>query len=468
MSSHLVRDLRLISICNFNVEVAADRILSDASPSLATDGPINVFYTLHNIKNILLYVSEVAVAYSGVDFGAVSLPDLGRRLYKVKICIWIKALDQETWTLFHKLKVDVRNLIEVGNLADRDRESLFVTNTLLWRFNDIYYCLRADLKDSSAMEKTRQLSWNRARGTKPSYTVNDIRQLTSLYIGIREFAEVKKTLGAQIAELSQMINKTPDSDIPERIRSLKFDLHTLHKYIVRQNSAIDALLSEVYLKKLHIGRSTHIIEKDFPHFKEMCSERLEIAAAQIEPLQESLNLSVYPNLISTLQEVGMVLIDTYPIELMASGRFSICGIEFPMSIREILDFCYYGHSESRSEMEVRVNMTKAESTVQKLATAPALLSRPSTQDSHTSLVDDVFSRPHECLTQVSNEVWALGKLPRGQCLTATIISNRSEACYGYQQKRENQISTLLQWRSHSKVRLIRKSQQKLHTQKCPV
>ncbi|SGZ57996.1 CIC11C00000000222 [Sungouiella intermedia] len=349
MSSHLVRDLRLITICNFNVDVAADRILSDASPSLATDGPINVFYTLHNIKNILLYVSEVAVAYSGVDFGAASLPDLGRRLYKVKICIWIKALDQETWTLFHKLKVDVRNLIEVGNLADRDRESLFVTNTLLWRFNDIYYCLRTDLKDSSAMEKTRQLSWNRARGTKPSYTVNDIRQLTSLYIGIREFAEVKKTLGAQIAELSQMINKTPDSDIPERIRSLKFDLHTLHKYIVRQNSAIDALLSEVYLKKLHIGRSTHIIEKDFPHFKEMCSERLEIAAAQIEPLQESLNLSVYPNLISTLQEVGMVLIDTYPIELMASGRFSICGIEFPMSIREILDFCYYGHSESRLE-----------------------------------------------------------------------------------------------------------------------
>lgn len=349
MGTHLVRDLQLISLCNFNVNVVAGAQPLPKTPSLTDDGPFNIFYTLYDSENTLLYASEVAVAYTGVDFGAVSLPDLGCRLYKVKVCVWIKRLQHEKWILFLKVMVDVRNLIGVDKLENRDNDSLFVPNTLLWRFNDMYYCLRADLHDSSVVEKPRQLSMNRNRVTKPSYTLDDIRQLTSLHIGIREFQEAKEKLSTQIDEILLSISNIPDHDLKEHISSLKFDLHTLHKYIARQNSTNDALLSAVYIKKLHIGKSIQIIEEDFPQFKDICSERLEIAESQIEPLNDSLNQSIYPALIATLQEIGSVLIDVYPIELKESGRFSICGIEFPMTIREILDFCYYGHGEVRSD-----------------------------------------------------------------------------------------------------------------------
>lgn len=350
MGTHLLRDLQLLSIRNFSVKVAVELQPKSKRSSLGVDGPFNVFYTLQNSEDTLLYASEVAVAYTGGDFGPVSLPDLGRRLYKVKVCVWIKRLHMDKWTLFYKLKVDLRNLLETEKLDIWDDESLFVPNTLLWRFNDIYYCLRTDLRDSSIVEKAKQLNITRSRSKaiKPSYTLDDIRHLTSLYMGIREFQEAKEKLSGQIDELMANIKNTPDHDVPQHISSLKFDLHTLHKYIARQNGANDALLSEVYLKKLHMGRSTHIIEEDFPQFKDMCSERLEIVEAQIEPLHESLNLSIYPALITTLQEIGAVLKDVYFIELEETGRFSICGIEFPATIREILDFCYHGQSEVRT------------------------------------------------------------------------------------------------------------------------
>lgn len=343
MSCHLLTDLRWLSVGNFDPDAASDTKRLSSEPSMGRQ----LFFTLHNTKNDILYVSEVAIAYTGIDFGVVSFPNLGKRIYKAKVNVWMKDHQTSQWVLFYKLKLDTRNLVAIGKMAERDDQSFFLPNTILWRFDDGYYCLHSDIHDDSLLDKTRSSSWSRPRGLKVSYSLDDIRQLTSLHIGIKEFADSKLKLAIQIDQVSDKLQNNHDSDIQEKIRYLRFDLHSLHKYINKQNSANDALHSEVYTKKLHIGRSRQIIEDDFPQFKDICLERLEIAEAQIVPLQESLNSSIYPGLIYILQEIGTVLRDAYPVELPAgTGRFSICGIEFPSNIRELLDFCYYGSRDT--------------------------------------------------------------------------------------------------------------------------
>lgn len=344
MTSRLIANLRSLSVCNFDPGVAPSALTSDKSIGR------EMFFTLHNLQNELLYVSETAIAYTGIDFGVMSFPDLGNRIYRVKMSLWINNTHNNQWVLFYKLKVDIRNLIEVNDVEERDNGAQFLPNTILWRFEDGAYCLRADLHDQYLPSQSRSSSWSRSRASKPSYTLDDIRQLTSLSIGIKDFAKSKDKISGQIKQVSEKQRENPDLEIPEKTRYLRFDLHNLHKYIAKQNGANDALHSELYRKKLHIGRSNQIIEEDFPKFKSICLERIEIAEAQIEPLHDSLVSSIFPGLITVLQEIGTVLQDAYPIELLAgTGRYSICGIEFPSTIREILDICYYGTSADATQ-----------------------------------------------------------------------------------------------------------------------
>lgn len=352
MSYHLLRDLRSLSLCNFDPIAASDASQFKAKPTMGHQ----LFFTLQSIQNDLLYVSEVAIAYTGLDFGVISLPDLGPRLYKAKVSMYMKPLHSDKWVLFYRLKVDVRNLVDVGKLDDRDDDATFVPNTILWRFNDVYFCLRPDLLDYSVLDRARALSWSRPRALKRSYTLDDIRQLSSLHIGITEFAESKGKLSVQIEQQFLTLQKIPDSNSSEKTRYLKFDLHTLHKFIVKQNGANDALHLEVYKKKLQIGRCKQLIEEEFPQFRDICNEKLEIAESQIEPLQDSLNSSIYPGLITVLQDIGTILQDTFPIESsIETGRFSICGIPFPSKIRELLDFCYYGENDKAEQAEPESN-----------------------------------------------------------------------------------------------------------------
>lgn len=326
MSHNLLRDLRTLAICNLDVT-------SQIPESCNGSSGVQVFYTIHTAHNDLVYVSEVLTAYANADFGLVSLPDLERRIYKVRVSVWVKMLSK--WVLFYRLKMDMRNLVEIGR-SNRDTATIMQPNSLLWCINDVWFCHAADVRDTAALD-SRKLSWSRPRVSKPSYSLDDIRQLTSLAISVQEFRDTKLKLVAQINALEDQ----NCHDALQQVRRLKFNLHALHRYIVKQNSANDALHSDVYAAKMHIGRCNRIID-EFPHFQDICTEQLAIAEAQIDPLHEALNASVYPSMISTLYSMGQVLRDIYPIEPSATGRFCICGIEFPSSTRELLDLCYYG------------------------------------------------------------------------------------------------------------------------------
>lgn len=338
MSYILLGDLQLISLCNFDPKSASD---CSELPS-QSENVHQLFFTLQDSKDDILYVSEVAIAYTGLEFGVLLLPRLANRLHQATIRIYMKPLYAANWTLFYMLKIDIRNLVNVGKLEDSDHTAMFVPNTILWRFHELCYCLRPDLLDISALDRARAISWSRPRALKKSYNLDNIRQLSSLHIGVTEFAELKLKLSDQIESEFMKLQKISDWNSDNIVRSLKFDLHTLHKFVVKQNSANDALHLDVYQRKLQIGRSKQLVEEEFPHFEGICTEKIEIAQSQIEPLHELLNNSVYPELIVGLREIGSVIRDTFPIESSESGRHSICGISFPLRVQELLDFCYYG------------------------------------------------------------------------------------------------------------------------------
>lgn len=351
MADFLARDLSHVS---FHKLVGPDKVPFSS---------VRAFFSLHNAEDVVLYISEVVVANASAHFGVVSLPDLGRRCYRLRLKLWIEH--NSAYALFYSLYLDLRNLILLGR-GSLDVELQLCPNSVVWSFHDLLYCLPSDYEESEWV-KSRTTSWSRPHVKKASYTYDDIRHLISLGNGVRDFKLSKEKLSRDVDSVTEELASLEPQ---ENTSQLKFDIHSLHKYITKQKMANDKLLSEVYTKRLHINKILQIIEEDFPSFKEICTERLEIVKSQIAPLYESLNSAVYPYLISTLQEVGAIIQDAFAIELLAAtGRFTILGTEFPSSIRDILSICFYGASELHNSLEDDAGQTpeaKHQATIDKI------------------------------------------------------------------------------------------------------
>lgn len=298
----------------------------------------DAFFTLYTEEQ-LLYVSEVA---SGLFlFGVVSLSVSS--VEPLTFNLWVRDGKNAPWRLWYKLRLNVASLVPVSQRAlSGDHKQFFAENTVLWCFGNDHYCVREQLS-----ERARKKSHaDKPSVTKASMTLDDIRLITRLDVGVSELRQAKEKLATQIDQVvAQSKSQTP---ISEQLRALKFKLHTLHKYIARQRTLNDTLQSEIYAKKLRISKGHLLIEEEYPQFQEIYMDRLAIAAAQVPPLLDLLHKSVYPNIFSSLRHVGSVLQQAFPIELvLATGRLALAGLEFPSSVAEILDLCYYGTAPLR-------------------------------------------------------------------------------------------------------------------------
>lgn len=304
--------------------------------------PGESFFTISSDHH-LLYVSEVA---SGLEppFGVFLLPSFSAAAKSLTFNLWLRNPRYPRWKLWFHMEVAIAALEPVSppNLHDR---SCFAANTVLWCFGDTHYCLPTQIK--SGERKLPQ--WDKSSVSKPSFTLDQLRQLMTLYSGVRELAVAKQTASDQI---DAAVEQNPAEPASVRLRTLKFQLHTLHKYIARQRTLNDGLQSQIYSKKLLISKGLLVIEDEYPKFQEIYKDRVEIASAQVAPLYDLLHQSVYPTIVNLLRSAGSVLQQAFPIELvLATGRLSISGVEFPSSIREILDVCYHdsktGHAVDR-------------------------------------------------------------------------------------------------------------------------
>lgn len=303
--------------------------------------PGETFFSIHSDLH-LLYVSEVAAGLEP-PYGVFVLPSFASRAKNLVFKLWLRNDQFPSWKLWFHMDVAIAALKPVLPQALANR-SCFGQNTVIWCFGSTHYCLPSQM--DAAAEKPRLPE---KFVLKPSLTLDHLRQLMTLHAGVRELSHAKQTLSEQI---DVAVAQNSHEPVSVRLRALKFQLHALHKYIVRQRTLNDALQSQIYSKKLLITKGLQVIEEGYPPFQEIAQDRLDIAAAQVAPLFDLLHRSVYPHILQLLQAAAAVLQQVFPIELvLATGRLSICGVELPPTMKEVLDTCYYGVDDTDTQSQ---------------------------------------------------------------------------------------------------------------------
>lgn len=302
---------------------------------------LDSFFTIHlselvNSKNPdgLIYISDIVRSNTNPNFGIVNLPSLPNNLMNCKsiiLKIWCREsevyIQDQAWKLMSFIELYLPTLKQISSNTDED---LFNDNSIVFNLNGRYYTFQECYKRE--MKQERELTSHSI-----SYSFDSIRSLNNSHKLIKELSELKLKLGQQI----HMKLKSLDTDHQDT-EKYRIMIQRLNKLIIKQKSMNDNILSEIVSKKIKINQIKTVIEEDFPIIKKMGQNRLDIVKSQIEPITENLNQLIYPSIISKLQEYGkvtqeIILIDKSP----QSIRYTIMGLEFPSTIKELLDICYY-------------------------------------------------------------------------------------------------------------------------------
>lgn len=328
-------------------------LFQDESPGQAR----RVFFSLHTPKMEPLYVSETVSATSTLSFGKVTLPRLPLQQYHVVVKVWYK---QESWKLYYEAVVDLRRLVLLRKPYRELDDDDLKENSIIWSFHEREYTLPDNIKNKSIMEAHRRASLSRGRNMpKMSYTVDDIRLLTSLDTGVKELTLLNLKCLQQIDSVLDTIKGKVAKNDPEESRALKFRIHTLHRYITKQRNSNDALSSKVYERKVLIGNLQRALEDHFPPFKGLCEGQLEYVTSQIGPIHELLYAAIYPELTSSLRAMGALISQAFLIESVSEEKFSILGTEFPSSTKKLLETCYSTQKLSDPELPTAVDKINA-------------------------------------------------------------------------------------------------------------
>lgn len=305
----------------------------------------SAFFSLHTSSMEPLYVSETVHTRLLLSFGKVILPHLPQRTYHVVLKLWQKIDGLDSWTLYYDVVVDLRRLLRLRK-PFRERDDGLRDKSTVWCFEDHEYVLPGSVKDQSVvMEESQRRVSTARKNPKKSYTVDDIRHLISLDTGIKELELLNLKLSQQIDDVLEEVKGKVSKTDPEKARGLKFRLHQLHRYTTKQRNKNDTVNSWVYEKKVLIGNLNRALDEHFPPFRDLCEYQLEYVTSQINPIHESLNAAIYPEIIQSLESIGGVIIETFCIKMTStSEQLSIMGIDFPRSTKELLEKCYAPHS----------------------------------------------------------------------------------------------------------------------------
>lgn len=309
---------------------------------------VRTFFSIHDAKDALLYVSEVALAYSSAHFGTITVPFLGGKVLRVRIKLWAATHTNYTdFRLLHMALVDLPTLKRLKGVQSDLRDAQLAPNALIWAFGDDIYAIDSDLRDCSQFEA---IGVFRKHAERKSYTFDDLRQINSLVQGVREYFDIKSSLLDEIdSVIAAMENGKQHSISPEAFPTR---LKLLEKMTLQQKSAREALSHSIRKTEREIKEQQSITEEDFPKYRDLIAEQGEISTGKLPAIFEPLKASVYPNTLSSTRELVEIVMDAIPIEAVGvTGRFAILSIELPPSIKEILHLCYSQEASVGSDDE---------------------------------------------------------------------------------------------------------------------
>lgn len=310
---------------------------------------IDSFFTLHvphKNEDVLIYVSEIVLSNVSPNFRSISLPSLlNANALRILLKIWCKTVQQDSWTLYHVYDIDLKCLWYIGDKAV-DTENFFHVNSVILNLNNGYYTLPESLtidRGTLVKKAKRVLS----KHILPSYSFDSIRSLNSIIKSLRELTQTKNKISLQISESIDMLNDSSNvNNIPIQLSKLNIENDRLDMHIEKQTTTNDTIMSNIMSQRVKIKNIKQTINEELPSNIEMARNHIEIIESQVEPIHESLTKNIYPSIIQSLQDATLVLKDIICIENKNNSiKFTILGLEFPLSIKELLDICYYNNSD---------------------------------------------------------------------------------------------------------------------------
>lgn len=306
---------------------------------------IDSFFSLHvsyKDEELLAYVSEKILSDMNPNFREIVLPTMPdcNTLY-LTLKLWCRTVKCKKWKLFYKYRVDLKKLQCIGDSLEQT-ENFFQNNSVIFNLNNRYYTLPDCLTTHHdvGLDSSRNID---SKQILPSYSFDSIRSLTSIFKSLKELIKSKNKTSIKISESIHMVNDdTNSSNLEIEQMRLSTENNRLDKYIRNQESINNTILAEIMTKKIRINELSLSISDVIPSKIEMVRNQLEITKSQLEPIHESLHGQVYPSIVRNLQEETYILKEIVCIEnINNSIKFSIMGLEFPLSIKELLEICYY-------------------------------------------------------------------------------------------------------------------------------
>lgn len=313
---------------------------------------LDLFFSLHVLdgpqKATLIYVSEAVYSSTNPSFGQISLPGVGgRKSPNIRLTVWTKRpfSSERGWQALLQLDLSLLKLVYIGP-SIADKEDYFGNNSAVFNFNGRFFTIADALKVPIATVgdlSIRTTSNDPLLHATPSYSFETVRMLSSLKKSIRELRVSKNTLLKQISGLVHVLDRV-DASNADKYRA---EVTALDRHIIKQKSLNDTIHAEILSRKVQINRIRQLMDERFPSVQERYTNQIDMVEAQIEPISETLTQAVYPAIIQSLQALTIPMREFIPIESAGNGVFCIAGLEFPSSMKEVLETCYYNEKTLR-------------------------------------------------------------------------------------------------------------------------
>lgn len=304
---------------------------------------IDTFLTLHILeekgqREVIVYVSEIQKRNLNPDFNNIIFPKLPKT-HRIVLRVWAKYDESEMWGLLLHCRLDLRKLTFIGDSL-AEIELLLYNNTAIFKFKSNYFVVE------DSIEKTARHKWvprerNSRETTHASYTIESIRSLNSISESLEDLMKSKFLTSKKISSLIDALENPCNYHYLETRKAyLKWRTQLLDDGIEQQRTEIDSLSSEIMSNRVKQNLLRQTLKGDLENHIKVMRDQREYVSSQISPIYEELRHQIFPSIFKHSSDLVHVLLEIFPItNFNSSIRFSILGIEFPSSIREILEVC---------------------------------------------------------------------------------------------------------------------------------
>ena len=317
---------------------------------------VDTFLTLHILeekgqREVIVYVSEVQKCNMNPDFNNIIFPKLPKT-HLIVLRVWAKYEGSQSWGLLLHCRLDLRKLTFIGDSLT-EIELLLYNNTAIFRFKNSFFVVKDSIEEKERHQLVPRMR-NSRETTHASYSIDSIRSLNSINESLEDLIISKFLASKRISSLIDALEDPCNHHyLDTRKTYLEWRTQLLDESIEQQRTEIDSLSSEIMSNRVKQNSLRQTLKSDMENHIKVMRDQSEYVSSQITPIYQKLRYEIFPSIFKHSSDLIHVLLEIFPItNFNSSIRFSILGIEFPSSIREILEICTSESEFSRYSYDI--------------------------------------------------------------------------------------------------------------------